>query len=481
MVTAPLGTEELHETAAPRGQRHFAAPGSTGLAASRDQLSIVLLVVTVTAVAAVFALVGADARWLAALGRIIANRGAIPAGVPFAAGATTHWPNTLVAAELIFHGLQAGLGDRGLMLAQLVAVAVAVIVLARDAFAGGATRQGTTAAVMLAAFGALAELSVIRVQLFSLALFPVVAWLLRDQTRRPSSRIWIVVPLLAVWSNLHGAALLGLGMTLAYLAIKRLRQEPVTAVGVAISAIVAICLTPAGIHTLAYYHGVLTNQAAQRGEGMWAALSLTAPLDVVMILAAAVLAARLRRARPQPWELVVLLALAVMTIKTGRSGVWLLLFLAPIAARTFRPRQLWDRLLPPLGTVALAVLLLAIIRGPAPTGATHELISRAIALSAGRPVLAQDILAEQVALAGGRIAAGNPIDAFPRNEQDRYLDWLGGKPAGERALDHSVSVVLTSRHSPAQRLMSRTAAFRLVAEDGSALLYARKRARGQAS
>jgi hypothetical protein len=444
-----------------------------GLAARTDPRWVALLTLCITAIAGLFALVGADSLWLAALGRIVANRGAVPAGVPFAAAATGHWPNTLVLAELIFHGMQAGLGNRGLLLAQLAAVALATIALTRDSLAAGATRQGTAAAVMLAALGALPSLSVIRVQLFSVALFPVLAALLRDQARAPSQCVWLVVPLLALWSNLHGAALIGLGMTLVYLAMVRLRQEPATAVGVGIAAVAAMCVTPAGIHTIAYYHGVLTNQAAQRGEGLWTPLSLAAPLDVLLILAAIALAARLRRIRPAAWELIVLLALAVMTIKASRSGVWLLLFLVPVAARTFQTRAFWDRLLPPLATVAMVGLVFAIVRGPAPSGASSELVDRALALSHGRAVLADDILAEQVALAGGRIVVGNPIDAFTRTEQDRYLDWLAGKPGGTRAIPSSVAVVLTRRSSPAQRLMSRDPAFHVAVEEGRALLFAR--------
>jgi hypothetical protein len=440
-----------------------------------DGASVALLVLTVASVAALFALVGADTLWLATLGRIIARRGQIPAGVPFATAPTGHWPNAIVLAELIFHWLQADLGERGLMLAQLTAVALAVFILARDALAGGATRQGAAAAVTVAAVGALPTLSVIRGQLFSIALFPLLAALLREQSGTPSRRVWLVVPLLAVWSNLHGAALIGLGMTLAYLALERRRQQPGTAALVGIAALAAVCVTPAGIHTIAYYHGLLANGAAQRGEGMWQPLSLAAPPDIVMALAAIALVARLRQARPQVWELVVLVVLAVLTVKASRSGVWLLLFLVPLAARTFKAREAWDRLLPAVGTVGLVVLVLAIGRGPAPAGASSALVHRALALSHGRPILAEDSFAEQVALAGGRILVGNPIDAFSRTEQNRYLDWVGGNASGVRVISPSVSVVLTSRTSPAQRLMQSEPAFRLAAQDAMSSLFTRVR------
>jgi hypothetical protein len=448
--------------------------------ASRDWLWIALLAVTVAASAGVFALVGADALWLAALGRTVAHLRTIPTGVPFAAEPTGHWPNAIVLAELIFHALVAGLGFRGLMLAQVAAVALAAVVLAHDARAGGTTPQATTAALLLAVLGVLPDLSVIRVQLFSIALFPVVAALLRSEARNPSRRIWLVVPLLALWSNVHGAALIGLAMTILYLSCTRLRHDPWTAIAVAVAAVLSVLVTPAGIHTLAYYHGVLTNRAAQQGEGMWTPLSPGDPLDFAMIAVTIALAARLPRIKLNLWELIMLAALAALTIKASRSGVWLLLFLVPLAARTFTPRTVWDRLLPPLGTVALVVLVLVGIRGPSSLGASPELVSRAITQSNGRPIVAEDVFAEQVAAAGGKILVGNPIDAFSRHEQDLYLDWTAGKHAGLLAIAPSVSVALTSRNSAAERLMRRDPAFRIAAEDGRALLFTRVRAREKA-
>jgi hypothetical protein len=440
-------------------------------------LTPALVTVTITGLAAFFGVVGADARWLAALGGVIWSHHSIPPGIPFASAATTHWSNAIVLAELIFHGLESALGDRGLMLAQLMAVAIAMVVLARDALGGGATRQGMTAALIVAAVGALPDLSVVRLQLFSIALFPLATAVLRAEARHPSRRIWLMVPLLATWSNLHGTVLLGLGMTLVYLAFVRFRQDPGAAVAVGLAASLAICATPAGIHTLAYYQGVLTNEAAQRGQGLWAPLSLTAPLDVVLVAAAIALGARLRRSSPQLWELIVLGALSLMTIKAGRSGVWLLFFLAPLAARTFKPRERWDRFLPPLATVGLVVLLVAVARGPLPNGASRSLLNRAIALSHGTPMLAEDVFSEQIALAGGRIWVGNPIDAFSKRDQAAYLDWLQGAHSGVKALASNIDVVLTGRGDRPERLMSGDRAFRLVALDRNAALFLRRPAR----
>lgn len=444
------------------------------MTSTRREIAYLAATVAVcVALAAMFARVGADARWLAALGAAIVQHHAIPTGIPFAAAPTSHWHNAIALAELVFNWLEQGLGDRGLMLAQLVACAAALAVLARDAVAGGADAPGTSRALLLATVGALPTLAIARVQLFSLVLFPVLLALLRAETRRPSRRIWLVVPLLALWANLHGTVILGLAVVLAYLLCSRLRRDPILAIVVGAAAIVALGVTPALAGTLAYYHGLLTNMAAQRGQGMWGGLSLSAPLDLLLIAAAVVLSLRVWRARPQLWEWAVLAALAALTIGASRNGVWLLFFLVGPAARATTPKRTWQALVLPAAVASLAAISFAMIRGPAPEGATPATLARALSLAHGSPVLAEDVLAEQIALDGGRIWVGDPIDAFSRHDQGIYLNWLQGDADGRQALQAQVRVVLVSRGSPAAALMASTPGFTVVGGDARSRIYER--------
>ena len=446
-------------------------------AAGRDLSAVRLAVVIalITGLIAILATVGADARWLAALGRIIVTHRSIPDGLPFAAAPTGNWPNTLVIAEVTFDGLERALGDRGLLVAQLIAVALALTALARDARAGGANSFGTASALALVAVGSLGSLAVARVQLFSLILFPLLVGLLRNQARAPSRRIYLSLALLAVWSNLHGAALLGLGVLWVYLALSRLRQERWTAVTVAILAPVAICLTPAGADTVDYYRGLLTNVAAERGVGLWAPLG-TGPLDVLMVAAALALLFRMRRVRPPLWEVVVIVGLVVLTVKAARDGVWLLFFLAPLAAlSSTQVRREWNGLLPIAAVAAALMLVVGLARTPSRDTVSRALVARAIALAHGTPVLADAIAAEQVALAGGRIWVGDPLDAFPRRIQGLYLDWLAGDSGGRAVLANPrIKVVLVSPGSAALTLTAADSAFVRVAGDKAAAVYVRR-------
>jgi hypothetical protein len=428
----------------------------------------------IVALCAHFATIGADAGWLAALGRVIVAHHRIPDGVPFAAAPSAHFPNVLALAEVIFYGLEKGLGDRGLMLAQLLAVSIAMAVLARDALAAGARDGGVAAALGIAAVAALPSLAIVRVQLFSLALFPVVVAILRSETRRPSQRVWLLVPVFALWANVHAAVLIGFGITCCYLALSRFWIQPRVAVLIAGLSALALCLTPALAGTVGYFHLGLTNVSVQRGFGMWAPLSLSQPFDDVLLLAAVVLALGLRRAKLELWEVAALVALAAATIDGSRDGIWLLFFLVAPGAQAMRFRRGWKHLVAPALILALAALVISIARGPSRAGASEAGIARALQLANGTPVLAPDIVAEQVALAGGRVWLSNPLEAFSQHAQAAYIDWLEGLPSGREAVTSAIRVVLVEPGSDAQRLMVGDPSFVAAFAGPTAAVYVRR-------
>jgi hypothetical protein len=415
----------------------------------------------------------ADSRWLAALGSYIAHRGSIPGFVPYASAPSHGWHDVPVLGELVFHGLVAMGGDRGLLVAQVAAATVAVALLALDAVRAEAA-AGATPALLLAIVATFAELVEIRAQLFSIALFPALVVLLRSEARRPSRRVWLLPPLVAFWSNLHGAVLVGLAVAGAYLVFERTRREPVVAGGALVGCVLGLFATPSLWRSGDYYWGVLQNEAARRGVGLWQPLSFHSGVDIVFLVCAVVLAAAVLRSRPPLWELVVLLGLAVLTARVARGGIWFAFFAVTPAARTFgrgpAPRTRIALVAVP---AFLALAVVGLIRGPHETAADGKLLDRALAAAAGTPILATDQLAEQVALAGGRIWLGNPIDAFRRRDQRKYLDWVAGKPAGDAALRHAPKVVLARPGSAAQRRLAARGVFREAGRDAHAVLYVR--------
>ncbi len=434
-----------------------------------------LVVALGTALTAVAGTIGADARWLPALGRIILDRGEIPDGIPYASAPSAGWHNVPVLAELILRGLTSAAGERGLLLAQVVAVAAALAILAWDLRRSGADDLGGALVLLVVVIGALPVFLVVRSQLFSVLLFPTLIALLRAETRSPSPRVWLIPPLIALWSNLHGAVLVGLAVASVYLVFERARRQPLVAVSVLVTSVLAVFATPALQHTPNYYRGLLRNEAARRGEGLWAPLSLTSGFDLLLLAGAIVLLVLAVRARPRLWEVIALAGLAVLTVKTARSGVWLLFLAAAPAAKSLHLEPGRERRLAgPLLAIALAIALLGLVRGPQSSGAGKPLLGEALRTAAGTPILADGIPAEQVALAGGRVWLSNPIDAFDNRDQRVYLDWLAGRPAGDAALLHARRAVLVIRGSDAAKLMARIRTFRPAAHDANAILYVRR-------
>lgn len=426
------------------------------------------------AVAAAVGAVGADSRWLAALGRDIVETGGVPDGVPYAAAASaTGWPNVLVLAELLFHAFH-GLGEHGFLLGHVVAVGLGFTVLAWDARRGGAADTATALVLLAIVVGAFTTVAVARLQLFSVALFPLTLWLLRRETRNPSRWIWLLVPVIALWGNLHGAVLVGLAVAAAYLLFERARVNAVEATLVGLASVMALFANAALLETADYYRGVLANEAARRGVGLWEPLSLGSPFDMLFVAIAAVLLFFALRARPALWEVVALAGLVFLTLRTARSGVWLLFTLAGPAARALPVTAMPRRPLALAVAAALAaVTLFGLVRGPRPVGATDELLDAAVRRAGHTPILAEGLLAEQVALAGGTVWVSNPLDAFARDDQRLYVDWLEGLPSGDAALEKSRVILVHDGSRPEARVL-RSRRFEPFARDARVTAYSRR-------
>ena len=432
---------------------------------ARRRLPAHLVVPLVAGALASFALIGADSLWLAAVGRYVA-RGTIPHALPFASAPTAGWHDVPALAELVFHGLEAAFGDRGLIGAQVVAATAAFWTLAvglRRQGAGSGPIAGVSALVVA---GAIPSVVVVRNGLFTLILLPLLLWLLEEEAVRPSRRIWLAVPLLALWSNLHGAALVGLGLLGAYALVERPRALPVAAAGA-----VALCATPELWHTPAYYVAVAENEAARRGVGLWAPLQANG-WDALLVACALVLVVLARRRTAwRRFELLAAAGLALATIRAERLGEALLFLLAYPAARALAGRRTVS--MPALLVVVplAAIVAVNLVRTPLDTG---DRPLAAVAAATGEPVLAEQVLAEQVELDGGRVWVANPLDAFRRRDQALYLDWLAGDPRGRAAVER-VSLVLVLRSSVAGREAARDPRLHRIGADRRAALYAVRR------
>lgn len=417
--------------------------------------------------------------WMVALGERIAAQGSVPVGVPFAAADTNGWPNVPVLGELLMYAVHS-FSPVGLAVALLGITAATLLLLGGEAVRAGTHPTAVAIALAFVGAGLLPTFGVVRAQMLSLLPYALLVLLLRAESRHPTNRIWLAVPLIALWGNLHGGVLVGVAITGCYLALSRLRSTPITALLVGIAALLSVWANPALLRTGHYYLGVLSNEAARRGTELWARPDLGSTFDLLMITATMTLGlTALLRGRLKVWELCAVLGMAAATVTSARHAMWLLLFLvAPGAiglsrlaparraadrspsASTYdaseKPRRTGRQLLVPGLALSLSVVAVVSLFGrEVAIGGPVETVRTISALAGGRVVLAPEPLAEDLTAAGVTVWASNPIDAFRPEDQAAYLDvWLGHE-GGRRAIDGS-DLVVAAPNSLAHRLAMTT-------------------------
>jgi len=462
-------------------------------------LATAAALVTLSAFVAWQVRVGADALWPVAMGRAVLDGGRLPQGVPFAAAGSAGWANVPVLGELVLTAV-AAFGGRGLGAFQVLADVVALGALAAVALRRGAADSRAALALVLAVLAGAPALVIIRLQVLSLIPFALLLLLLHREHEAPSRRIWLLPALVVIWTNLHGAVLIGVAVAGCYLLLSRLRIDPVRTVAVGVLTLAAVLVTPAGTGTLGYYLGVLDNEAAARGEGLWAHPSLGSGLDVVMLLGlAGLLLLTLRRRQPL-WVYAAALGLGVATASAVRNGVWLGMVLVlpatlaegraerttharrearaqrrPHPSRPPRAGRRIGRLagLTGLGGIVTIVTVAVLLARPDAVDPTPPgLVPTVRSVAAGRPVLAPEPVVERLAAEGVRVWMSNPIDAFSRTDQGIYLDFLDGRPGGQVALD-AVDVVVVESGTDPDRLVRADRRWHAAASVGDWTAYTR--------
>ncbi len=456
----------------PGGSEPRGRTGSTGGPGPR---TVVFAVAALAGFVGALGVMGSDALWLVPLGERLSH-GELPHTIPYASARSSGWHDVPAGAELVFWSLYRIFdGARGLVVAQAVAAAVGFGLLAR-----GVLREASAGATLLVAtivlIGALPLAAVVNVSLFSLALFPALLGLVEAETRRPSRRVWLCVPLLALWGNLHGEVLVGWGLVACYLMLERARSAPLVSAAVFALATLALFANPVGLETPHYYLSVFHSAAARQQAGLWAPLG-SGGFDLVLLGAAGVMIAisLATRTRVHLWEGVALVVLATATVHVARTGSWFLFLAAYPTARALRLRNPRQPLLALSAVIVAAGTVALIVSGSPGLGSSSLALAQRAARS-GEPVLAEVTLGQYVVLDGGRVWVGNPIDAFRAADQRLYVEWLTGKPSGAAAMSHA-AYVLVAPWSAAGTRSARDPRLERLAASAGAVLYRVRSAR----
>jgi hypothetical protein len=113
----------------------------------------------------------------------------------------------------------------------------------------------------------------LRAQTFAYPLFLAVLWLLISDARTPSRRVFLTLPLLVVWANVHGSVLLGSALVgLRGLTDWRAR---IRAFCLIVGSVAAIFATPYGVALLDYYRATVVSPVFAQFVSEWQPTELT--------------------------------------------------------------------------------------------------------------------------------------------------------------------------------------------------------------
>jgi len=198
-------------------------------------------------------------------------------------------------------------------------------------------------AVLLLYFGS------VRSQVFSFVLFSAFYWILSSYRSRQRDLLWTLPLMMALWVNLHGAFVLGLGLIALFLgaeAVRRFvygdssdtlsnRELGRLAMYLALSALTTL-LNPETYKIYAYIRAVATNPASQALVLEWQPPRVNELEGVVIFYAPffiTLLVLLGASRKPQLLDLLLVLTFSIMGLSAVRNGVWFALIAAPVLAR----------------------------------------------------------------------------------------------------------------------------------------------------
>ena len=282
--------------------------------------------------------------------------------------------------------------------------------LRREAPSGGRARRLGARARRLAAGGRRR-----RVASVLAGALPAAALARRASTRAgPGQLIWLAVPLLALWGNLHGGVLAGWAL-LAVLPRARARPagDPRHRARRARRGDAGALPQPGALAHAVVLPGRLRERAGAPRRATSGRRSGPGGFDLLLVAAALALVvlAVAGRARIALWEVVALVGLAAATVHVARTGVFFLFLAAYPAARGLRLRGPKPRLLARRRgrprrrrrARARAVSRRARLGARSPRGPPRR----------ARPVLATSLLGGQVARAGRTRLGEQPDRRLP--------------------------------------------------------------------
>ncbi len=277
------------------------------------------------------------------------------------------WTDQQWLAQLALYGVWRLGGIKLALLVHTLLVTSGLVIAALVARSRGASALSVTwiAIPVLIAYYPVA--SVMRPQSFAFPLFAATLWLVLSDARHSSRRVYLTLPLLVLWTNLHGSVLLGaMLVSLAGLGAMIQQRRP-SGHGIVLLLAPWVCLfaSPYAPHLPAYYDKILVGGQFKKFVTEWAPTTLTPGTAAVylLVLGGLWLLGRAGRHAPLLDQLAFVLT-AVLAFEAVRNTAWVglvaLAVLPPLVDRVRGPVQNPPRMNRILAITILATTLIAV-------------------------------------------------------------------------------------------------------------------------
>ena len=358
------------------------------IASAADWLAAEGLLIVVTAVVLVGALVRFrmfDDSWYTLLGgRLIAEHG-LPAHDTLALW--THgraWVDQQWLAQIAGYGAfrLGGIRLFALCDALIVAAAFGIAILAARRRGASARAVAWIAVIVLLPFYVIASNP--RAQTLAFVLFVLELWLLTGEWAERSRRLFLVLPLLVVWANVHGSVVLGAALVALRGLVELVRARGRSRRGALLLVLPWLCVfaSPYGFQLAGYYRTILVGSGFSNLVTEWAPTTLNVVTAPLYLTAAGAIWLIGRSPRSFPvYERVLLFVLIVVALSAIRNVGWfalaaLVLLPRPLDEVLRAPREA-SRLVPVFNKVlSVAAVLLVVAVVPSATAHAERSIDR---------------------------------------------------------------------------------------------------------
>jgi hypothetical protein len=269
-----------------------------------------------------------------------------------------------------------------------------------------------------------------------------VFWLLASDTTRPSRRVFIVVPVLVLWANIHGSAVLGASLVLLWAVAELIQvgrsanawRSRARAVALVAVAALSVLASPYGLALPGYYHDVLGSSTFRDIVSEWRPATFPDQWPFFVLAVGALWLAGRSRTKLTLFEHLALVGMLFGALNTLRSIVWFALVAAMVVPRALD--GVWS--------VGPSVLRRRV--NLALAGGSLVVLVVAFAAAAARPAdwYAREYPRAAADAVGKEVARNPSLRVFANEAYADWLLWNVPRLAGRIAFDARFEL-LTSR------------------------------------